>query len=159
MFACYGYFSSQRKLLQWTKDFVKKSSNTGTYHNFTSDTNNQRTVNLNGQSYTFLYARAQTHGNQDMRGVCLGVLFERRLYKGFCLKGFETIKLSATDGSDRVCFTLFQHTDSTPTTPGKKSNINIAFNLIHGTFIWHTFLLIKKSFMISPMMCTNFVCC
>ncbi|WP_240328724.1 hypothetical protein [Helicobacter suis] len=146
-----GVFQAREQLLQWTKDFVEKSNNTtGNYHNFTSDTNNQRTVNLNGESYTFLYARAQTHGDQGLQGVCLGVLFEGRLYKGFCLKGFESIELSSTDGSDRVNFTLSKHTDSTPTTPGKKSNINIAFNLIHGTFYLARFCVDQKVFYDQP---------
>ncbi len=124
------------KLIQWTGDFVQKSANTYDYYEVSSDINEQQTIHMHGKSYTFLYAHAQTHlsgGQKGVSSVCVGVLFGGKLYKGFCLEGFERVVWKKNDSLiDQFSLRLLP-TMPTPTTP-QTSSLDVAFHLISGTF-------------------------
>ncbi|WP_233707165.1 hypothetical protein, partial [Helicobacter bizzozeronii] len=124
------------KLIQWMGDFVQKSANTYDYYEVSSDIEQQQTIHIHGKPYTFLYAHAQTYlsgGQKGVSSVCVGVVFEGKLYKGFCLEGFGRVVWRKNDSLiDQFSLRLLPSMP-TPTAP-QTSSLDVAFHLISGTF-------------------------
>ncbi|BEG56773.1 hypothetical protein NHP21005_04610 [Helicobacter sp. NHP21005] len=79
--------------------------------------------------YVLISALGQLHAN---KGACVGVLFNGQLFKGFCVHGFNVLKLFKEQGKLRL--ELVQSTPATPTTAPKNTGYTLSFALKQGTF-------------------------
>ncbi|TSA80621.1 hypothetical protein [Helicobacter mehlei] len=122
----------------WMKDFFAKNNLVGsafTNYIFFGD-DYQQAFKIGDRSYTFFYSRGETRqkGGEQKDSLCLGISFQKQVFKGFCLEGFNQLELSSADGANSVGFTLSKKTPPTPTTPARKTSIYLAFQLSEGSF-------------------------
>ncbi|GMB93472.1 hypothetical protein NHP200010_11920 [Helicobacter bizzozeronii] len=122
----------------WMKDFFAKNNLVGsafTNYVFFGD-DYQQAFKIGDRSYTFFYSRGESRqkDGEQKDSLCLGISFQKQVFKGFCLEGFNQLELSSADGANSVGFTLSKKTPPTPTTPAHKTSIYLAFQLLEGTF-------------------------
>ncbi|CCM12379.1 hypothetical protein [Helicobacter heilmannii] len=87
------------------------------------------TSHLEFAPYTLIGALAQV---PSKKGACVGVLYQGQLFKGFCVRGFNSLKLSKEQGKLRL--ELVNSTPATPTMAPKDTGYTLSFALKHGTF-------------------------
>lgn len=133
---------ARNQLVGWMKDFMQKSK-TNYYYEIFSNTD-ERPYRAHGKSYNFLYVSARTYwpGKEHTQSVCVGVLLEGRLYKGFCLEGLGKLAYIGLY-DDEVTFTFIKRI-TTPTS-SKKSPTDLTFKLIDGTFYLSGFVQDQKA--------------
>ncbi|BCZ18733.1 hypothetical protein NHP190012_03750 [Helicobacter sp. NHP19-012] len=104
----------------WVQEFLSTKTQENIHFSFSK---------LEFAPYTLLGALGQTHSK---KGTCVGVLFQGQLFKGFCVRGFNTLKLSKEHGELRL--ELVDSTPATPTTAPKETGYTLTFILKQGTF-------------------------
>uniref|UniRef100_UPI002E26E1EB hypothetical protein n=1 Tax=Helicobacter mehlei TaxID=2316080 RepID=UPI002E26E1EB len=91
---------AMEQVKQWLRDFVPKevSQDANSYYVITPQAEwsveNKTPIEFKGEKYTFLYAKAKFYANNEATNnawMCSGVLYQGKLYKGFCLEGFNGV--------------------------------------------------------------------
>ncbi|WP_148229920.1 hypothetical protein [Helicobacter felis] len=91
---------AMEQVKQWLRDFVPKKTNqdADNYYMISPQAEwsveNKTPIEFKGEKYTFLYAKAKFYANNEATNnawMCSGVLYQGKLYKGFCLEGFNGI--------------------------------------------------------------------
>ncbi|WP_104740497.1 hypothetical protein [Helicobacter bizzozeronii] len=89
---------AMEQVKQWVRDFVPKemSQDANNYYVISPQAEwsveNKVPIEFKGEKYTFLYAKAKFYTNNEATNnawMCSGVLYQGKLYKGFCLEGFN----------------------------------------------------------------------
>lgn len=89
---------AMEQVKQWVRDFVPKemSQDANNYYVISPQAEwsveNKVPIEFKGEKYTFLYAKAKFYANNEATNnawMCSGVLYQGKLYKGFCLEGFN----------------------------------------------------------------------
>ncbi len=91
---------AMEQVKQWLRDFVPKKTNqdADNYYMISPQAEwsveNKTPIEFKGEKYTFLYAKAKFYANNEATNnawMCSGVLYQGKLYKGFCLEGFNGV--------------------------------------------------------------------
>lgn len=91
---------AMEQVKQWLRDFVPKKTNqdANNYYVLTPQAEwsleQKVPIEFEGEKYTFLYAKARFYANNkatNNRWTCSGVLYQGKLYRGFCLEGFNPL--------------------------------------------------------------------
>ncbi len=91
---------AMEQVKQWLRDFVPKKTNQDADNYYVISpqaewsVENKTPIEFKGEKYTFLYAKAKFYANNEATNnawMCSGVLYQGKLYKGFCLEGFNGI--------------------------------------------------------------------
>ncbi|MFC3847792.1 hypothetical protein ACFOPX_04490 [Helicobacter baculiformis] len=127
------YFQSLDQVKRWSDDFVRqqgyKTLESDNYNLYSKATG--KSFSIRKQNYMLLYVINTTKENTRPPVVCTGILFKEKLYKGFCLGGFDNLDMQNT--RDALLLKLTQTGTHTPTSNTSAQTL-LVFKNIEGTF-------------------------
>ncbi|WP_162982699.1 hypothetical protein [Helicobacter vulpis] len=127
------YFQSLDQVKRWSNDFVRqqgyKTLGGDNYNLYSKATG--KSFSVQNQNYMLLYVINTTEGNTRPPVVCTGILFKEKLYKGFCLGGFDNLDMQNT--KDTLLLKLIATGTHTPTANTSAQTL-LVFKNIEGTF-------------------------
>ncbi len=127
------YFQALDQVKRWSDDFVRQqgynSLENGNYSVYSKATG--YSFSIQNRYYMLLYVINTIKDNTRPPVVCTGVLFNEKLYRGFCLRGYEKLNVESTKNT--LLIKLVQTGVHTPTSSTSAQAL-LAFKNIEGTF-------------------------